>query len=203
VGDILFTREAPAGEVCVVPDGLDLCLGQRVVLFRVNKSLLNPDFAVNSIYYGIASRFIELLSQGSTVAHFNMFDIGDIPILLPPLEEQNNVVDYLQNEILEISYVLNQSYDQIDRIREYRTRLIADVVTGKMDVRGAVFEMPVEVDETDLPDVAEDELFDEDDDLLDDLGEINHDENGHERIRTRGTYPTSDERGWVAGWSTE
>ena len=73
-GDIIFTREAPAGEACVVPAGVDLCLGQRTVLFQVDHEQLDAQFAVWSVYAGLASEFIANLSQGSTVPHFNMSD---------------------------------------------------------------------------------------------------------------------------------
>ncbi|MDO1476063.1 restriction endonuclease subunit S [Comamonas thiooxydans] len=61
-GDILFTREAPAGEACVLPDGIKAAIGQRMVLFKVDPERLDPHFAVHSIYSGAAKAFIELLS---------------------------------------------------------------------------------------------------------------------------------------------
>ena len=82
-GDILFTREAPAGESCIVPEGLPLCLGQRMVLFQLGDMELVGRFGVYALYGGLAREFVDRLSQGSTVAHFNMADIGSIPLLIP------------------------------------------------------------------------------------------------------------------------
>ena len=39
-GDVIFTREAPAGEACIIPEGLNVCLGQRTVLMKPNKQRL-------------------------------------------------------------------------------------------------------------------------------------------------------------------
>lgn len=134
-GDIIFTREAPAGEACVVPEEPVLCLGQRTVLFRVDHSKLIPEFGVYSIYGGAASQFITLLSQGSTVAHFNMSDIGSIPMLMPPLSEQREIVAYLDSKTAEINTAIERTQREIELIEEYRTTLIATAVTGKIDVR--------------------------------------------------------------------
>jgi type I restriction enzyme, S subunit len=46
-GDVVFTREAPAGEACIVPAGINICLGQRTVLMRLNQQRLNSQFLVH------------------------------------------------------------------------------------------------------------------------------------------------------------
>jgi type I restriction enzyme, S subunit len=90
---------------------------------------------------------------------------------LPPPDEQAAIARFLETVESQIQPAIIQAQQQIDLIREYRTRLIADVVTGKVDVRGLAFELPEAFDEDDLLDVAEDEVF-EDDDVLDDVVEI-------------------------------
>lgn len=134
-GDILFTREAPAGEACIVPEGIDLCVGQRTVLMQVNPNLLNSKYALWSLYGGLAAEFIKILSQGATVAHFNMSDIGNIPILLPLIDEQQKIVDYLDQETAKIDRMINTVQSAIAKLQEYRTALITAAVTGKIDVR--------------------------------------------------------------------
>jgi len=83
-GDVMFTREAPAGEACLVPEGLNLCLGQRAVLMKLDKRRVNPQFMIHMVYAGPPRISITLASQGSTVGHFNIEDIGSLMILLPP-----------------------------------------------------------------------------------------------------------------------
>lgn len=152
-GDILFTREAPAGEACLVPKDVPLCLGQRMVLFRVNTELLNSQFGLYSIYGGVASEFIRQLSLGSTVPHFNMFDIACIPMLLPPIGEQQTIANFLNLESKKLSETIDRAHREITLLKEYRTRLIADMVTGKLDVREASANLPEETDETEVLDV--------------------------------------------------
>ena len=135
-GDILFTREAPAGEACIVPENIDLCLGQRMFLFRVNPDLLDSNYCVRSIYGGIAAEFIHSLSSESTVVHFNMADIKNIPIFIPPVKEQKAIALFLDQETARIDEAIDNVRSQIEKLEEYRTVLISDAVTGKIDVRG-------------------------------------------------------------------
>jgi len=137
-GDILFTREAPAGEACLVPPTGQLCLGQRMVLFKVLKDRLDSRFAIWSLYSGVSRSFIEELSQGSTVHHFNMADIKNIPLLLPPLTEQTEIADFLEDQTQRFDNLRTKVEQGIERLQEYRTALISAAVTGQIDVREEV-----------------------------------------------------------------
>lgn len=140
-GDILFTREAPAGEACKVPDNIPVCLGQRTVLVKINQSLSNTDFVIGSLYHGPASVYISMLSQGSTVSHLNMGDIINIPILLPPLSEQIEIAAFLDCETTKIDTLITEAQHAITLLKERRTALISAAVTGKIDVRVPVREV--------------------------------------------------------------
>ena len=141
-GDVIFTREAPAGEACVVPSKLNLCLGQRTVLMKVDQSAYDPQFLVHMLYAGPPHDEIELASRGSTVPHFNVEDIGVLPVLTPPVPEQKAIVRFLDQETTVIDTAIGRTQRQIELVEEYRTRLIADVVTGKLDVREAAAQLP-------------------------------------------------------------
>ena len=67
--------------------------------------------------------------------------VARIRIPQPPMEEQQALVDYIKSEANKIDSAIERARREIDLLREYRTRLIADVVTGKLDVRGV--ELPV------------------------------------------------------------
>ncbi len=56
---------------------------------------------------------------------------------LPPLPEQAVIVEHLDKATAEIAAAITRARRQIELLQEYRTRLIADVVTGKLDVRKA------------------------------------------------------------------
>jgi type I restriction enzyme, S subunit len=134
-GDILFTREAPAGEACLVPEEPILCLGQRMVLFKFDHEKYDGYFLLNSIYSGIADDFVKSLSLGSTVSHFNMSDIGSIPLIIPPYTEQQKISQWLELYIGKFDAQAGKVKLGIQQLKEYRTALITNAVTGAIDVR--------------------------------------------------------------------
>ena len=84
-GDLILAREAPIGNVAIIPPGLELCLGQRTVLIRANKKNLNPQY-LNYLLLGdeIQGR-IASISNGATVHHLNMKDIRELE--MPPVPD--------------------------------------------------------------------------------------------------------------------
>ncbi len=86
-GDVLFTREAPAGESCLVPAGLQLCMGQRMVMLRPNREKIDPIY-LSLVLATEKSKFdILRLSIGSTVSRINIADIKKLKVATPPFSE--------------------------------------------------------------------------------------------------------------------
>ena len=90
----------------------------------------------------------------------------DLP--LPAIEEQQRIAQFLEQATTAIRLAVERYRGQVDLIREYRTRLIADVVTGKFDVREAAARLPDEVEELEPLDEA-DALIDGEDEPTDAL----------------------------------
>ena len=93
--DLIFAREAPAGNVAIIKKGEKVCLGQRTVLLRPNKKLVNPDFLAYFLLapeqqYGLLGT-----ANGATVAHVNIPTIRELKIQLPPLEVQTRIAEIL------------------------------------------------------------------------------------------------------------
>jgi type I restriction enzyme, S subunit len=154
-GDVFFTREAPAGEACLVPDREDLCMGQRMMYFRPDPDLLHPVFLLLSIYGPLTKTYVDLATNGSTVGHLRLGQVYALPILWCPVAEQRAIVEHVEAATLRIDRAHVHALREIKLLREYRTRLIADVVTGKFDVREAAARLPQEVDAQDPLDEPE------------------------------------------------
>ena len=93
--DLIFAREAPAGNVAIVKNGEKVCLGQRTVLLRLNKELVNPDFLTYFLLapeqqYGLLGT-----ANGATVSHVNIPTIRGLKINLPPLQVQSRIASIL------------------------------------------------------------------------------------------------------------
>jgi type I restriction enzyme S subunit len=116
-GDVVFTREAPAGEACLVPKELTICLGQRTVLMKLKKNRIDSSFLVHLIYAGPPRTAITLATQGSTVGHFNMSDIGALPVFLPPIQEQEEIVTSIIEQTMGLFEIISRTEKELDLIR--------------------------------------------------------------------------------------
>lgn len=133
-GDVLFTREAPTGEACLAPEGLDFCLGQRMMYIRPPEGILLSEFLLYSIYGGLARERISEKSKGSTVGHLRVGEVGELPLLLPPLDEQHDIIGCLNEELSKLQKLAAESERAISLMSERRSALISAAVTGQIDV---------------------------------------------------------------------
>lgn len=99
-GDIILSREAPMGEVGLVPAEAPVCLGQRTVLLQVDQARIEPKFLKYSIMAPAQQHWVQENSLGTTVLHLNVADVREIPIpYLPSVEEQQRIVDLLEDHL--------------------------------------------------------------------------------------------------------
>jgi restriction endonuclease S subunit len=94
--------------------------------------------------------------QEPTFLEISTFTLANIKFPVPPLMEQRSIVAAIREEFRTIDEAIARAQREIDLIREYHTRLIVDIVTGKLDVRGV--ELPV----LDEAEAVEDWEIDED-----------------------------------------
>ena len=93
--DIIFAREAPAGNAAIIKGDQEVCLGQRTVLIRPDKNQVEPQYLV---YYLLAPEQQYLLlgtANGATVAHVNIPTIKELPVNLPDMGQQIKIADIL------------------------------------------------------------------------------------------------------------
>jgi type I restriction enzyme S subunit len=89
-------------------------------------------------------------SSRAAQPHLNAEELGNSVFLLPPLTEQVAIVEHLNQATADIDERVARARRHVELVEEYRTRLIADVVTGKLDVREAAAQLPDEA-ENDVP----------------------------------------------------
>ncbi|MDT4812499.1 Type I restriction modification DNA specificity domain protein [compost metagenome] len=94
-GDIIITREAPMGEVCLIPAGLECCLGQRMVLLKVNQKKISSQY----LLFALQSEFVQKQIRksdrtGSTVSNLCLPDLRALEI--PLLENTSNIAAALK-----------------------------------------------------------------------------------------------------------
>lgn len=92
-GDLILAREAPAGNVAVIPENLKVCLGQRTVLIRPHREVFEPEFLAWMLLQPEMQQKLLAHSRGATVQHVNMKDIRALGVgAIPSLPEQKRIV---------------------------------------------------------------------------------------------------------------
>jgi type I restriction enzyme, S subunit len=166
IGDILLTTEAPLGNVALV-DREDIALAQRVIRFRMDSKLLDSSFALYAIMSPYFQHQLLQRGTGSTALGIKASKLPQLKILCPPLAEQKRILHHLDQTNSTLDTTITRAQREIDLLTEYRTRLIADVVTGKVDVREVATRLP-ELDPLAGVDEVEESLNEDIEELLDD-----------------------------------
>lgn len=133
VGDILITREAPLGEVCLVPTDLKVCLGQRMMLYRPDREKTDTAF----LLYALMSTAVQnnLLKKigGSTVGHAKVNDIRNLQVPLPPTKEEQSTIASVLSDADSLLEVLEKL---ISKKRAIKHGAMHELLTGKRRLPG-------------------------------------------------------------------
>ena len=156
-GDILF---ATSGETIdeIGKSAVNLMQGEvrcggDVILFR-------PKCQVDARFMGYStdSRLARIqkatMGRGITIMHIYAHQLKRLAIAIPPLAEQTAIASFLDQRTAEIDAAISATQRQISLLREFHTRLIADVVTGKLDVREAAAQLPKQLSEPESVDAT-------------------------------------------------
>ena len=129
-GDILFTREAPLGEACIVPKGINVCIGQRMMLLRPNPEVITPDFLLYKIYSRAVQNVLFKIAGGSTVGHVNVKDVRSLQIKVPDLKLQLKAT----NRYNSIKKLMDRESNLIFKLVQVKKTLSSDLLSGRKRV---------------------------------------------------------------------
>lgn len=144
IGDLLVCEGGQVGRCAFWTGQLEKC-GFQKALHRIR--CLNPlnDYPRFFFYQmQLAARRGVFSSDGNenTIAHLPCEKLRRHRFAFPPFSEQKAVADGLDLELQHLELAISRLEREIELLREYRTRLVADVVSGKLDVREAARRLP-------------------------------------------------------------
>ena len=133
--DLIFAREAPAGNIAVINEE-KVCLGQRTVLLRPITHCILPQYLAYYILAPSSQQNLIEKSSGTTVAHVNLSDFRPYMIAVPPIEEQNRIV----NKIMDLLPLIEKysSFDVElarinDEIKNYlKKSVLQEAIQGRL-----------------------------------------------------------------------
>ena len=152
MGDVLYTKGGTTGVARAVDLDFPFQVWVHVAVLKVRKDRVLPHYLATVLNTPRCYEQSQLFTRGATNQDLGLGRMKNIVLPLPPLAEQSKIIERVMAVQAQISRGTHAAFRQIELLQEHRTRLIADVVTGKLDVREAAAELP-EVDS-----LAEDDL---------------------------------------------
>lgn len=134
-GDIYMVKSgATTGNVAKVETDEVFNIWSPLAVMRPDKNKISTDF----LFYAIKSNYfntsVQLKWNMGTQQNIGMGILSNIRIFVPPTNEQNAITDYLDQETAKIDRLCETVNQTIGRLKEYRTALITQAVTGKIKV---------------------------------------------------------------------
>ena len=143
-GDVLLNiTGASIGRVCTVPqDFAEGNVNQHVCIIRPKPGAITNTYLSAYLSTPMMQKEIQVEQSGASREGLTLQSIKDFQITVPPIHEQQSISERITETNGTIFGIVSHARRQIDLINEYRTRLIADVVTGKLDAREAAGQLP-------------------------------------------------------------
>jgi type I restriction enzyme S subunit len=169
-GDVLLTHKATIGQIGRVPEDLKtpfVMLTPQVTYYRATGTKILGDYLFLYMQSPLFQEQLKVLSLNqSTRPYVGLIEQKNLIICFPSIDIQSQICAEFQASVAPVESARRRIEREIDLLREYRTRLVADVVTGALDVREAAAHLPEEAPpEADVPDDTyasdEAELLDE------------------------------------------
>ena len=138
--DVLITKDSETWLDIGVPalvehTAADLVCGYHVAILRSSRSSLDGRYLFRVLQNTTISSQFHVAANGVTRYGLSHESIKSVLFPVPPLDEQVAIVAHLDRATAGMNAAIDRAHCQIELMQEYRTRLIADVVTGKLDVR--------------------------------------------------------------------
>ncbi|HQY01075.1 MAG TPA: restriction endonuclease subunit S [Flavobacteriales bacterium] len=148
-GDLLFARSgATVGKAFLVRSLTgEACHAGYLIRARPDQSIVLPEFLYTYTQTGAFNEWKELTFNTATIQNIGADKYATLSVPVPSIEEQRRILQWLNETLTPVNRAIGIAQREIQTLLEYHTRLIADVVTGAVDVTAAAKAMAVEAEE--------------------------------------------------------
>jgi type I restriction enzyme S subunit len=173
VGDVLYTKGGTTGVARAVDLRFRFQVWVHVAVLKVQRHKVLPEYLALVLNSPRCYEQAQLFTRGATNQDLGLGRMKGIVLALPQLSEQKALLRLIEERTRALNDAAERARREIELLREYRVRLIADVVTGKLDVREAAARLSEGTEEPEPLDeaAAEAERDEAVDDSADDIPE--------------------------------
>ena len=131
--DLILAREAPAGNIGIIPKGIQVCLGQRTVLIRPKKDIVLSKYLVYLILSKDVQESLLSHSKGATVGHINMKDIRAFKIYnLPSISVQEVMINNINRIYVESKNLQTHYQQKLNNLEELKKSILQKAFRGEL-----------------------------------------------------------------------
>lgn len=135
-GDILFARSgATVGKAYLYRGGFDACYAGYLIRAKCSEKLL-PEYLFLYTQTSMYETWKNSVYIQATIPNIGADKYSELRVLVPPIEEQKEIVAEAENRCTSINTLLTELKAQIEDLYKYREAIISEVVTGQIDCRG-------------------------------------------------------------------
>lgn len=134
-GDVLLTKDGTIGRAAIVADDNDFVVLSSLGIIRPNHDKFDSNFLREWLVSDLNVNQMLSLIQGSALTRITITIIKNLIVVVPPIEEQLSIMEWLRMKVDGINDICLRVEKEIELLKEYKTALISEVVTGKVDVR--------------------------------------------------------------------
>ncbi len=134
-GDLLYSKNGTIGISRIIDWDFEFSIFVSLCLIKVIRQKVNVEFLQYSLLGKLTETQISIGAKSNTVTNLHLDKIKEFWATIPPLQEQKAIAQYLDQKTSEIDQQKVKIQQAIELLKEYRTSLITNAVTGKIDVR--------------------------------------------------------------------
>ena len=132
--DIVVVQTGSIGNLGYVTEEFDGSNCHAMIIVSTDKTVCDGRYLMYSFLSSYIQNFLQSIKTGEILHHINTKKLRLLNVLLPPKEQQKDIVTYLDRKTSQIDQLLDKEDHRIILLKEYRQSLISSVVTGKVRV---------------------------------------------------------------------
>ena len=132
--DVLISKDGTVGKTTVIDYERDFVIASSLVIIRPRLNLINPFYLEYNLQAHFVQETLQMLMSGAGLKRVSVGKNATLPVVLPPLEEQQEIVEWLDKYLFKYDSLIAEKESLINDLEAYKKSLIYEVVTGKRRV---------------------------------------------------------------------
>lgn len=132
--DLVIVQTGDIGNTAIITEEFNGCNCHALIIVKVNKEIVIPEYLCFYLRSKVGKELMLQTKTGALLPHLNTTEIGTTIVIVPTIEEQRDIVNYLKEEMQKVESLIKIFEKQITLLQERKQIIINDVVTGKVKV---------------------------------------------------------------------